>query len=224
MQPASNTAPRGDVKLKVIRAARPGFRDLVRRGLPSLAAGRDMFLWKLRNIPNFWRGLWRVTAARLLRVPHFYGIVSARVVHADGSIDDYGVVSLRVITTAGVNAIVDAFQSTFTLSNFKYHGFGSGTTAEAAGNTALVSEFTTQYAVNNTRPTGTQTEGDTINVYKSVASFVPDANVTVAEHGLFSQAATGGGTLLDRTVFGAVSLIVGDTLQVTYECTFTAGG
>jgi hypothetical protein len=143
-----------------------------------------------------------------------------------GQVTEYGTLSTRVVTTAGVGYIVDAFQNLVELENMKYHGFGTGTTAEASGDTALVTEETTQYASDNTRPTGTTTEGASANIYRTVGTYSPDSGGTraITEHGIFSQAATGGGVLLDRSVFSAVNLVAGsDSLQTTYELTFTAG-
>jgi hypothetical protein len=39
-----------------------------------------------------------------------------------------------------------------------------------------------------------------------------------------SQAATGGGVLWDKSLFTAVALASGDSLQSTYDATFTSGG
>ena len=140
-------------------------------------------------------------------------------------IEDYGTVGRRVVTTAGVNFIVDAFQNSVEVENFKYHGWGTGGTAEAAGDTALVTELTTQYATDNTRPTGSQTEGASANIYRTVGTLDPDAAVAITEHGVFTQAATGGGTLLDRTLFSVINVAAsGDTLETTYEITIAAGG
>lgn len=146
--------------------------------------------------------------------------------HFGGHVVDYGVLSRRVVTTAGVGFIVDAFQNLVELENMKFHGFGTGTTAEASGDTALVTELTTQYASDNVRPTGTTTEGGSANVYRSVATLSPDAGGTIAvtEHGVFSQAAVAGGVLLDRSVFAAVNIVAGsDSLQSTYDLTVSAG-
>jgi hypothetical protein len=196
----------------------------------ALPIGRDEpriikapLFWKLRNLPNIWRGLWRIAIARVLGIGHIYGALYLQVLRADGTIIDYGLVSLRVVTTAGVNAIVDAFQATFTLNNFKFHGIGTGASAEAASDTALGVELTTQYNPNSTRATGTTTEGASTYIYRSVGTNTVDAAVTVTEHGIFSQAATGGGSLLDRSVFGGIALANGDSLQSTYELTFPAG-
>ena len=141
-----------------------------------------------------------------------------------GVLTDYGVLSTRVVTTAGVNFIVDAFQNLQELENFKYHGYGTGTNAEASGDTTLQTELTTQYAVDNTRPTGSQTEGASANIYRTVGTLSPDSGGTIAitEHGIFS--ATSAGTLLDRSVFSAVNLVAGsDSLQTQYDLTVPAG-
>jgi hypothetical protein len=148
-------------------------------------------------------------------LPRFFG----------GDVTVYGVLSRQKITSAGVNYLVDAFQNLTEIENFKFHGFGTGTNAESNGDTALQTELTTQYASDNVRPTGSQTEGGTANVYRTVATLSPDSGGTIAitEHGLFSQAATGGGTLWDRSVFSAVNLTAGaDSLQVTHDTTCAA--
>lgn len=138
--------------------------------------------------------------------------------------DDYGQVGYKVVTTAGVNFIVDAFQNTTELETFKYHGLGTGSTAEAIGDTALVTELTTEYT-GNVRATGTTTEGASANIYSTVATNTLDSGTpALREHGVFS--ASSAGTLLDRTVFASITLdgTAGDGLQSTYQLTCSAGG
>lgn len=140
-----------------------------------------------------------------------------------GSIEDYGVVGDRVVTTAGVGFIVDAFQNSVELENMKYHALGTGSTAEDNGDTALVTELTTEYT-GNVRATGTTAEGASANIYQTVATNTLDGTPGAAlrEHGVFS--ASSAGVLLDRTVFASVTLSSGDGLQSTYELTCSAGG
>jgi hypothetical protein len=143
--------------------------------------------------------------------------------HFGGQVLDYGVLSRRVVTDAGVAYIVDAFQNLTELENMKYHGFGTGSTAEAASQTALITELTTQY-VSDVRPTGSTTEASAA-VYRTVATLSPDSGGTIAvtEHGVFS--ASSAGTLLDRSVFSAVNLVASsDSLQATYDLTLSSGG
>lgn len=138
--------------------------------------------------------------------------------------EDYGVVCRRVVTTAGVGFIVDAFQNAVELENMKYHGLGTGTNAEASGDTALQTELTTEY-VGNTRATGTTTEGASANIYRTVGTVTLDSGTpAVTEHGVFSAASAG--VLGDRSVFSAINLVGanGDAVQATYELTLSAGG
>lgn len=124
----------------------------------------------------------------------------------------------KVVTNAFVNDIVDALKGDTTpyanFKNYKYHASGTGTTAEAATQTALVAEV-------GTRVAGTQVEGNA-NQYKSVATVTYAGTYAITEHGLFNVSS--GGTLMDRTLFSAVNVISGDSIQFTFTITFTAGG
>jgi hypothetical protein len=195
-----------------------GLLTLLSHGLPLRG---ELFWWKLCNLPNFMRGYWRLALARLLNLPHFTGHVSMVLTRASGERINYGLVSLRVLTDTGVGYIVDAFQNSVELENMKFHGYGTGTNAEAAADTALQTELTTEYAVNNTRPTGSTTEGASANIYRTVGTLSPDAPVAITEHGIFS--ASSAGVLLDRSKFAVINLISGDSLQTTYDLTFTSG-
>ncbi len=230
-------APAGDVAHQIIRAdgrrERPSpslsgvpliasFADVVRYAFPRKGLLQEINDWRARNFGRVARQYARVKMARRLGVPTFNAQLSLAVIRSDGRVIPYGLASFRVVTTAGVNAIVDAFQNTVEVETFNYHGIGTGTTAEAVGDTALVTELSTEYNPDNTRATGSQGENGA-NVYQSVATNSVDSAVAITEHGLFTQAATGGGTLLDRSVFSVINLGNGDSLQSTYEITFTAG-
>lgn len=186
--------------------------------------------WQLKNKlrPGYWLGFSAVKAAQLFSkltgLPVLTSQLAIKVVNQYGHEIDYGVVGYRVVTTVGVNYIVDAFQNSVELENMKYHGLGTGSTAEAVGDTALVTELTTEYT-GNVRATGTTAEGASANIYQTVATNTMDEapGAALREHGIFSQAAPGGGVLLDRTVFAAITLANGDSLQTTYSLTLTAG-
>jgi hypothetical protein len=81
-----------------------------------------------------------------------YGIVTRR----DGSVEDYGLLGNKVVTDVGVAYIVDAYQNSVEMENMKFHGLGTGTTAENANQTGLITELTTEYT-GNVRATGTTT-------------------------------------------------------------------
>lgn len=138
--------------------------------------------------------------------------------HGLGSIEDYGCLGCHLVVTAGKNYVASCYANSAEMENMKYHGFGTGTNAAAAGDTGLQTELTTQYAVDSTRPTGSQSVASA--VYTTVGTLSPDSGGTIAitEWGLFS--ATSSTTLLDRQVFSAINLVAGsDSLATTYAHT-----
>lgn len=224
--------PTGALGLHVIRG-KPINRELTyaeirEYGRPQRGLTDEVNAWRAANWPNLLRGLRKIVPARAFKIPHFYGALWLELHRGDGTLVDYGLASLRVVTTAGVKFICDDMNAGGTeVSNLKFHGFGTGTTAEAVGDTALVTELTTQYAVDNTRPTGSQASAtvSTNATYTTVATLSPDSGGTIAitEHGIFS--ASSSTTLLDRSVFSAVNLVAGsDSLQATYVFTANSGG
>lgn len=200
------------------------FADILEHGAPQRGLSDEVNAWRLRNLRNLWRGARRIAAAKAMGIGHVYGALYITVTRGNGDVVPYGLASLRVVTDVGVGYIVDAFQNSVELENMKYHGYGTGTTAEGASQTALVTELTTQYASDSTRPTGTTTEGATANIYRTVATLSPDTGGTIAvtEHGIFS--ASSAGVMLDRSVFSAVNLVAGsDSMTTTYDLTFPSG-
>jgi hypothetical protein len=195
-------------------------RDLQRADAVG-AVVRSILLWgRDHNMPADMAGamLQALSATWVL-----HGSLRVWVHRHSGRIEDYGVTSNKVITTAGANFLVDAFQNLVELEVMKYHALGTNATAEAVGDTGCITELTTQYATANTRPTGTQGEGAT-NVYRTNGSNTLSAGATVQEHGLMSQAAAPGGTCLDRSLTGSQVLSGGETLQTQYDFTATTGG
>ena len=124
----------------------------------------------------------------------------------------------KCVTDAFVQQIVNALQAisgdVTGIQTYKYHASGTGTTAEAAAQTALVTEV-------GSRVVGTQVEG-TANQYKSVATVTYAGTYAITEHGLLNAVAAG--TLMDRTLFSAVNVISGDSIQFTFTITFNSGG
>jgi hypothetical protein len=170
---------------------------------------------------------------QLLQVQNMYGVGLVVIpalwltkILPDGEPLELGLASVRLITTAAVNSITDGFQGLFTLSNWKYHGIGTGAAAEATGDTALGAEWAGADYTGGVRASGNQTEGASANIYHTegtnTKASAGSANVT--EHGVFTQAALAGGTLLDRSVFTAVPLAQNEGLLSKYEFTSNAGG
>ncbi len=186
--------------------------------------------WRLRNMLRLsyvrgWIGaLLAGLFSKLTGVATVRAELRARLRRASGEWIDYGVLSRMVVTTAGVTLMATDFKDgTVDITNFKYHGCGTGTTAEAVGDTALVTESTTALNPDSTRASGTNTT-PSANVYQSVGTLTFDAAAAITEHGVFSQAAVPGGTLWDRSVFSAINVAAGDSIQFTYALTLTAGG
>jgi len=201
--------------------------DLVAR---KIKCKRAPLSWRLRNALRWgfvrgWIAAHLVAPfANLWGVCTIMGELSIRVHRADGTWIDYGTVGYRVITSAGVGFIVDDWDNSATdVTNFNFHGCGTGTNAEASGDTALQTESTTALNPDSTRATGTKSQ-PSANVLQSVGTLTFDASAAVTEHGLLSQAATGGGTLWDRTVFSAINVASGESIQFTYSGTLNAGG
>lgn len=230
--------PSGAVSLKVIRGGAPAvpwphkelsLAEIQQFGMPTKGLPDEVNEWRHANRKHLKRGMRNVLTARRFKLPHFYGNVWLTKISASGERLDLGLASMAVVTTTGVNFIVDAFQNLKELEDMKYHGLGTGGGAEASTDTALTTEITTAY--NNSgdiRATGTLTEGASANIYRTVATNTVDAAVAITEHGIFSQAATGAASgtnvLLDRSLFAAVNLAIGDQLQSTYDLTVAAGG
>lgn len=135
-----------------------------------------------------------------------------------------GLAGLKSVTDVGVGFIVDAFQNSVEVENMKYHGIGTGTTAESAAQTALVTELTTEYNPDSTRATGSLTEGASANIFRTVGTNTLDGTPGAAlrEHAIFS--ASSAGVMLDRTLYAAITLSSGDGLQSTYDLTFPSNG
>lgn len=196
---------RGNLLIKINRQPGPGM------------------LWKAKNALrySFLLGLLSVQGARWLSrmtgIPTLTSQLTARLLRADGSVVNYGVVGYRVVTTAFVNFVVDQLQTeTSVFGDFKYHDSGVGTTAEAVGNTDI--ETTDA----ESRVSGTQTEGASANIYRSVGTISYTTSKAITEHGLFNASTSG--TLMDRTVFSAINVGNGDSIEFTYELTINSGG
>lgn len=143
------------------------------------------------------------------------GKLYATHIRSDGTTEELGLVSTKKVTTAFANYLVDGLQANTTdVALFKYHDSGTGTTAESNAQTGLITP------TGIARVTGTQTEGSSANIYKSVATIAYNNTFAVTEHGLFSASTSG--TLMDRSLFTAINVVNGDSIQFTYELTVNA--
>ena len=124
--------------------------------------------------------------------------------------------SCRVVTTAGVNFLVDDWDNTATdITTFNYHDSGTGIVAEAVGDVGLGTPC------GEARDAGTKSQ-PTANQLRTIATHTYAATFAITEHGIFS--ATTAGTLWDRSVFTAINVVSGDKIEFTYTLTVNSGG
>lgn len=191
----------------------------LRHSTPAIRQPPAVQDWKERNLPNIARGI-----DDLARGVGPIGKLWAALLRPAHEPVPLGLVSLRVVTTAGVAWLVDCMQGSVEPETMRYHAIGTGSTVEAVGQTALAAELITQYAINSTRPQGTLGEGSSANVFRTTASTLVDVDTSVTEWGLFDQPAAPGGVMFDRTVFAALGLKAGEAIAWTYDCTIPPGG
>ena len=103
---------------------------------------------------------------------------------------------------------------------FAFHRVGTDSTAEDPTDSDLVAD------AGITTAQGTQIEGATADIYKTVSTITADASETWNEHCVRSQTGLAAGTMVDRSVqpgsFAAVSVVASDTCEFTYELTKNA--
>ena len=164
-----------------LRHSRNGYQVLQRRKVP--------FWWVLTQNWDFIRSyvLGHIQTGIALLANRLFGIVTItselrieRFDHLSGVIWDYGVTSRRVVTDAFVALLIDACDTGASpaLDLFNFGAFGTSTAVEAATDTGMTTELTTQYATDNTRPTGTISQ-PSASQYRMVVTLAPDATVTV---------------------------------------------
>ena len=185
----------------------------------------DTFLYKIKN----WKAKLRaITLGTTNQVDDgtggvivMRGTLAAKVIKANGKTTNLGIISERVVTTAGVNFMRDDFNAATggaDITNVNFHDSGTGSVAEAIGDTDLGT-----VAGPVTRATGTQSSPAS-KQYRSVGTISYSGTLAITEHGIFSSATRGAGVLWDRSVFTAINVVSGDSIQFTYTLTINDGG
>lgn len=137
--------------------------------------------------------------------------------YKSGEVVNLGLVSTKLITTAGANYIRDDFNNntgSADITNFKFHDSGTGTASEVVGDTVIT-------PAGPARVTGSQS-GGTSKHYVTVGTITYSGSLAITEHGLFSASTSG--VLLDRSVFPVVNVASGESIQFTYDLTINDGG
>lgn len=130
---------------------------------------------------------------------------------ADGVRKDLRIVE-NVVVTVGKNYLALWLTAATQADYFmRYLGLGTGTTAASASDTALETELATRVA-------GTLT--NSTNVWQNQATFGPGVDTgAITEAGIFTAAAAG--TMFARQTFPVVNKGAGDSLQLTWQVTFS---
>lgn len=178
------------------------------------------FWYAMKNWKAHWRAFWLGTENGVGNI-RVEGELAAIVTRADGTVEELGVIARRVVTTAGVNLLRDDMNNASggaDVSVINFHDSGTGTTAEAVGDTDLVTP-----AGPTTRATGTQSAPAT-KQYRSTGTIAYTTTLAITEHGIFTSATRGAGTLWDRSVFSAINVVNGDSIQFQYTLSISDGG
>lgn len=120
----------------------------------------------------------------------------------------------NLITTAGLNGIMEQLQPTPDVAKPSHMAIGTGTTAAAAGDTALQTELD-RNALNS----------PTVATAGAVATMVGswgqgDGTGAITEAGILNNSS--GGTLFSRAVFSVINKGANDTLDITWTYTLAA--
>jgi hypothetical protein len=149
-----------------------------------------------------------------------FGFLKCRVFDKHGKLkQDCGLVGVRQVTVEFVEYLADAMtDSSQPMDHFNAHAMGSGSTAEADTQTALVTQ-------EDGREVGSQTHGATSNIYRSVATIVATGAYEACEHGIFDTTGAADDVMLDRTIVASPpTLAVDDEVEWTYDLTISSGG
>lgn len=117
----------------------------------------------------------------------------------------------NLITTVGRNAIVEQLVASPANAKPTHMAVGTGTTAAAAGDTALETELDRNALTSKTR---------SANVLTMVGDWAAgDGTGAITEAGILN--ASSGGDLYARAVFSSISKGASDTLTITWTWTLT---
>lgn len=125
----------------------------------------------------------------------------------------------NLVTTRGKRVIAEQLNGV-TTAPVTAIALGTGTTAAAAGDTALQTEITTNGGQRGAATTSNQTTSTTGDTARWVKTFSFTGSFAVTEEGLFDNNSSGG-NMLARQVFSAVNVVNGDSLQITHNVQFT---
>lgn len=138
------------------------------------------------------------------------GRVRIQLFDGEGNLKEEQTVKNLVVTT-GLNHIADRLGASSPATRMSHMEVGTGTTAAAAGDTALGSAIASSRVSLTTQTVST-------NTVEYVGDFPAGTGTgAVTEAGVFN--ASSAGTMLCRTVFSVVNKAAADTLKITWTLT-----
>jgi hypothetical protein len=121
----------------------------------------------------------------------------------------------NLVVDAGKAGVASRINGAGGEAAFTFIAIGTGTTAAAAGDTALGNEITTGGGARAAATASRVTTDVTNDTAQLVLTFNFTASFAVTESGAFN--AVSAGVLLARQVFSAINVVSGDSLQVTWK-------
>jgi len=144
-----------------------------------------------------------------------FGLQPPQIPHLFGTFVKVKKVS-NLVTNAGKAGVAARIIDNTTEAAFDYIAIGTGTTAAAAGDTALESEISSGGGERAQDASPSRTTTDVTNDTAVIdVTFNFTSSFAVTESGLFNAASSG--TLLARQVFSAINVASGDSLTITWE-------
>ena len=174
-----------------------------------------MEYWKLKRIAAKVRagivpvGVETETILRAMKltkpknVMEILGLLRAKVDRVDGTFQDYGLVSVKSVTSIFAAYLADTMTTSGdAIDTFHFHKMGAGSTAENTNQTTLVTQQVG--AQTGTDGAAAATHGATSDIYQTIGTLTAGSAYGCREHGVFN--ASTGGTLLDRSLVTNIEL------------------
>lgn len=162
----------------------------------------DFYAKKLFKVNFIWKAFKKAFGIDL-KIPFLTGYYTVKPLEAN------------LITTKGKELAVDQL-SGLTTAPVTAIAIGTGTTAAAAGDTALETEITTGGGARGAASINNVTTTTTNDTARYTKTFNFTSTFAVTEEGLLDNN-TSGGNLLAHQVFSAINVANGDSLQVTHD-------
>ena len=162
--------------------------------------GKELRVWQEYRILHFLRKLYG------WNIPKIFGLTGYF---------RFGATYANLVPTAGKGLISGRISGVGSPAAPSYMAIGTGTTAAAAGDTALETEITDGGGARGSATVTLVTTTVTNDTVQSVKSWTFTLAKNVSEMGLLNDATTG--TLEVRNVFTAYPMQIGDTLEITHK-------